>query len=502
MPHRPSGRSTLDSFSNVESSACFPNTRRAQHPRLWTLLLPLLLSACASVAPERDQAALQTLTEGRTAGVSAPWLREPAAIEAAVAELLRAPLGASEAVRLALLNNPSLQAALNRLDISDAERVQAARAPNPYFGIGRFSEGEKLEIERLLRFDVVGLLFLPWKSAWQERQHTLARLDAAQTVVRLATETRKAWVSAVAAQQMVQHLTQVLEAAQAGAELAQRMAQVGNFSRLQQAREQLLQSDAAAQLARARHTAFVERERLTRLMGLWGEQTQYTLTARLPDLPAALPTSLDVEAQALRERLDVRAALTESAHLAESMGVNRVAGYLSGSSLDVVASSIFDNAAGTQESRRGVEIKVPLPVFDLGGARQARAQAEYQLSVNRLREVGVLARSEARQSWHAWRTTYDLARLLRDEVVPLRRTISEESLLRYNGMLSSVWALLGDVRQQSLSVSQAIEAQRDFWLADADLQLTLTGTSAAMLAPTSRPGTASPMTRPSAAAGH
>ena len=478
-----------------------------ERPRGWigVLALCLLLSACASVAPEQDREAVNALTEGRTAGVEAPLLRDPAAIEAAVAELLRAPIGAPQAVRLALLNNPNLQIALNRLDISDAERVQAARAPNPYLGIGRFTEGEKLEIERLLRFDVVGLLFLPWKAQWQARQHTLARLEAAQTVVRLATETRKAWVSAVAAQQMVEHLSQVLEAAQAGAALAQRMAQVGNFSRLQQAREQLLQSDAAAQLARARHTAFVERERLTRLMGLWGDQAQYTLATRLPDLPATLSPAMDVEAQALRERLDVRAALTESAHLAEALGVNQVAGYLSGSSLDVVASSIFDNAAGTQESRRGVEIKVPLPVFDGGGARQARAQAEYQQSVSRLRELGVRARSETRQAWHAWRTSYDLARLFRDEVVPLRKTISEESLLRYNGMLTSVWALLGDVRQQSLSVSQALEAQRDFWLADADLQLTLTGTSLAPLSPSSTAGSAQrnrPAALNTAPAGH
>src|SRR5574343_968548 len=89
--------------------------------------LCLLLSACASVAPEQDREAVNALTEGRTAGVEAPLLRDPAAIEAAVAELLRAPIDAPQAVRLALLNNPSLQIALNRLDISDAERVQAAR---------------------------------------------------------------------------------------------------------------------------------------------------------------------------------------------------------------------------------------------------------------------------------------------------------------------------------------------------------------------------------------
>jgi len=91
--------------------------------------------------------------------------------------------------------------------------------------------------------------------------------------------------------------------------------------------------------------------------------------------------------------------------------------------------------------------------------------------------VAVLARSEAREAYFGWRTAYDLARHYREEVVPLRRFIGDEMLLRYNGMLSSVWDLLGEIRQQSLSVNQALEAQRDFWLADADLQLTLTATS-------------------------
>jgi hypothetical protein len=50
-------------------------------------------------------------------------------------------------------------------------------------------------------------------------------------------------------------------------------------------------------------------------------------------------------------------------------------------------------------------------------------------------------------------------------------------VLRYNGMLSSVWDLLADVRLNISAVNASIDAQRDFWLADTDLQLVLTGTS-------------------------
>ena len=59
--------------------------------------------------------------------------------------------------------------------------------------------------------------------------------------------------------------------------------------------------------------------------------------------------------------------------------------------------------------------------------------------------------------------------------MPLRKTIAEENVLRYNGMLIGVFELLADSREQIGSVIQAIDAQRDFWLADAALQATLIG---------------------------
>ncbi|MGC5189054.1 hypothetical protein ACPXBB_25995, partial [Escherichia coli] len=83
-------------------------------------------------------------------------------------------------------------------------------------------------------------------------------------------DTRRAWLRAVAARQQLASSERMHEAAEAGAELARRMARVGNFSRLQQARELSIQQDTAAQLARARLAATAEHEQLARLMGLWG----------------------------------------------------------------------------------------------------------------------------------------------------------------------------------------------------------------------------------------
>ena len=247
--------------------------------RLTLLPAALLLAGCATLAPDGGLGQVTELTRGKTAGVDATLARgATAGTQNAVADLLAQPLSADAAVRMALLNNPQLHASMAALGISDADRVQAGRLPNPHFAIGRFTEGSQVEIERFLKFDVLGLLTLPWRAQWAGQQSELAHLQAAQDVVRTAADTRKAWVRAVAAQQTAAYMRDVKEAAEAGAELARRMARVGNWSKLQQAREQRLLADATAQLARAEQAAMASREKLTRLLGLWGGQ----LNSRCP----------------------------------------------------------------------------------------------------------------------------------------------------------------------------------------------------------------------------
>ncbi len=442
-------------------------------------LAVVVLGGCASLSPDAGRSDVQTLLAGKTGPVDAQLSTGDKTQDApaVVADLLKEPVTAESAVRIALLNNPAMQGSLATLGISDALRVQAGRLPNPHFAIGRFRMGDEVEIERLLSFNLIGLLSLPWKAQWQNQQHELAKLQAAQDVIRLAADTRKAWIIAVFAQQSALYMQDVKEAAEAGGELARRMARVGNWSKLRQAREQETLNDATVRLARSQQVAFTAREKLNRSMGLWGTQTNYRLAERLPDLPKDVDQIADVEARALRDRLDVRSAMAESSYVAGQLGFNKVTGYLDGLTLTATRTSVFDDAARTRQSRRGLEVELALPIFDWGGARNARSQAMYMQSVARVQAVAVNARSEAREAYFGYRTAYDLARHYRDEVVPLRKFIGDEMLLRYNGMLASAWDLLADSRAQVLAVNSTIEAQRDFWLAETDLQTALTGTS-------------------------
>ena len=443
------------------------------------IAVAMALAGCATVSPDGNTSDINTLTAGKTAGTTAQVAAsDTAATRQAVAKLLGQPVTAESAVRIALLNNPGLHVSMATLGISDADRVQAGTLPNPHFAIGRFTAGDTVEIERALRFNIIGLLTLPWRAKWQSQQHELAKLQAAQEVIKLAADTRKSWINAVAAQQTAQYMADVKLAAEAGGELARRKARVGNWSRLEQAREQVFLADAVTQLAKAQQAAYSEREKLIRLMGLWGQQTEFKLSERLPDIPKTVQEINNVEERALRDRLDVRSSMAESGYVANSLGLVKASGFINALEATYRSNTTFDNAAGDKSASKGWELELPIPIFDWGGANNARAQGTYMQSVARVRQTAVNARSEAREAYQGYRTAYDVAVHYRDEVVPLRKFISDEVFLRYNGMLLSVFDLLGDMRANITAVNSAIEAQRDFWLADADLQTTLTGTSA------------------------
>jgi len=85
------------------------------------------------------------------------------------------------------------------------------------------------------------------------------------------------------------------------------------------------------------------------------------------------------------------------------------------------------------------------------------------------------ATPQLREAYSAYRTSYDLARHYRDEIVPLRKTMADENVLRYNAMLIGVFELLADTRDHITSVMGAIQAQQQFWLADAGLSAALLG---------------------------
>ena len=435
----------------------------------------LLLSACQTWSPDGGMSVVADIVD-HDLNKDVVALRTPEETQAArarVRALLRRPLTADAAVRIAFLNNRGLQAAYNELGLAEAAMVQASLPSNPTFSLSRVSTSIELEIERRIVADILALASLPARAEIAADRFWQAQLRAAEETLRVAAETRRAFYRAVAARELGGLLEQAKSAAETATELARRLGETGAMNKLDQAREQVFYAEVTAQLATARQRAASERERLTRLMGLWGGDLDFKLPDALPALPPlkALPA---IETEAVRRRVDLQVARIELNALAKSYGLTNATRFIN--LLEVSGISKTQREAdGARGSGSGVEVEFQLPIFDFGEVRVRQSEQTYMQALNRLVERAVNVRSEARDAYRNYRSTYDIARHYRDEVVPLRKIISDEMILRYGAMQIDVFALLAEARQRINSSVSAIEARREFWLAHTDLSVAVVG---------------------------
>ncbi|MGZ8258479.1 MAG: TolC family protein, partial [Methylotenera sp.] len=388
-----------------------------------------------------------------------------------VNELLQKPLDADSAVQIALLNNKDLQASFYELGISEADVVQAGRLPNPKFSMLYARNNGDYKIEQALTLNIFSLLTMPKMLEIERRNFEQTKQAVALDVLRLAYKTRLAYFNAVAANEHVRYSQQVGESAEASAELARRMVQAGNWSKLEQAREQSFYADAALDYANARNQQTSTHEALSRLLGVGeGEglsAQQVKLQERLPDLPKTIAELQPFEKTAFEQRLDLQAMRLETEALAKRLGLTKTTRFIN--VLEIGPARVLEGRRG-DPYKKGVDIAFELPLFDWGGAKVARAEAIYMQAVNRTAQMAINAQSEIHEAYSRYSASYDIAKQYRDEIVPLRKKVLEENQLRYNGMLISPFELLADARAQVASVNSYIETLREFWSAETALQ--------------------------------
>jgi outer membrane protein TolC len=182
-----------------------------------------------------------------------------------------------------------------------------------------------------------------------------------------------------------------------------------------------------------------------------------------------------VESEALARRLDLQVGRTELDALAKSYGLTRATRFVNAFDLTAVSKTTIEKPTGQHIQELGPDLELQIPLFDFGEARTREAEETYMAAVNRLAETAINARSQAREAYQSYRSSYNIAVQYRDQVLPLRQTISDETTLRYNAMMIDVFGLLTEARQRVASQTSGVEARRDFWLAAADLDAAILG---------------------------
>ncbi len=133
------------------------------------------------------------------------------------------------------------------------------------------------------------------------------------------------------------------------------------------------------------------------------------------------------------------------------------------------------NALGLKGQYVSVALPERLPDVPPQAGADNQWRARSLLIQNQLpRGAGQRNRTNMDMALAAYQASHALV-LISQEVLKLHEFINEETVLRYNGMLSSSWDVLNEAGKKAQASIDAISAQRDFWLAESDLQWVLQG---------------------------
>jgi hypothetical protein len=294
--------------------------------------------------------------------------------------------------------------------------------------------------------------------------------EARQQAAALRWEVQKLWVDAVASRQSVAHRRNILALAEAGAELGQRMAGVGNWSRARQIQEELPLWEARNRLDQAQWQA--ERALLALWQRIGAGRTVQAVASQLPlHLPPQGPVlakggdAPEVIAQEVVLALQTQALQANLRWPLEDLRARRLMAGLGLSAADLQAAQQALSAQAEQDE----------PVWNPRIAAWGHAfENAWQANI-RADRLARQVRADVQVALSAYQLAHHAARTSQAEVVRLHTELSQETLLRYNGMLQSTWDLLASARSRIDKVDDALQAQRQTWLAHADLMAVLAG---------------------------
>lgn len=430
-----------------------------------------ILGACASVPeeagfPDVHKTAAEKLQK------DVRWNKgtaQDAAAAKAVQTLLERPLSVDDAVQIALLNNPGLQAAYEDLGIAQADLVQAGLLANPVFAADIFAFGNGSAETLSVVQNFLNILTRAGRKQVASSEFESRKFEIGSKISNLAAAVRAVYYKALADEQSLELFKQVTSATEAAAELSERQLQAGNVMPRDQAIQQAFYAQTLLDRVRVETQLSSHREALNRLLGLSGRDVAWNLPGRLPDVLQDKPAIEGLENLAVSQRLDLAAAKQdlETAGYALNLGENYR--YL----------SVFGLGLGLDREPDGrfvgPVLDFGLPIFDQGQAKIAVLEAQRRQRAALLTNLGVEVRSEVREAWTRLAAAQDAARHYESVLLPLNQRIVAENQKLYNGNLVGPYELLLS-KQNELNVARDyIVTVRDYWIAQSDLERAIGG---------------------------
>ena len=390
-----------------------------------------------------------------------------------VREILRKPLTIDAAVQIALLNNRSLQATFEEIGLSAADLLEAATLPNPRFDLSvRFPDKPPsgTYIDYSAAIDFLSIIMIPLKKRVAKEQLASVALRVADDTLELIAQVKSAFYTLQASQQLLKQFKVIVDTNAASLDLAQRQYEAGNISDLALVRQQATYSRSRLDVATTETEIRGNREKLDRLLGLWGEDTNWQISGGLPEVPNAEPPMRGLERLAISQRLDLQADYLQVTSQARNLGLTKSFRLLG--ALDFGVESERETDAQT---RTGPTFAIELPVFNQGQARIARGEAALRQAEDKFEALAIDVRSRIRELRDELTSKREIAHFYEDELLPGERRILNESLLNYNAMQIGDFELFATKADEARTEREYLEAVRDYWITQAELERVVGG---------------------------
>ena len=437
----------------------------------------LLLTGCATVKPQAAFQSVQDQVAAQT-GFRTTWNQNSAddqRAEAAVRNILAHPLSADDAVRVALLGNPELQASFEEIGISKADLVQAGLLHNPtLMASWRFPDRPPsiTDSEYSIAADFLDLVMIPMrvKISRANLEQTELRLD--HEVLRLVTEVKSAFYEYQGDVQLMARLDLIGEVDRQGADLAKAQHDAGNITDLELADREAQSALAHVYLANAKKEKLAAREKLNRLMGLSDAGLDWKAAPNLPELPAHDGSLANLESRALAQRRDLAAAKREVDALAMALALKTNTRFVP---TEIRIGVDTEKSSDTGQHLTGPTLDLTLPIFDQGQGDIAKLTAQHHMAERRMQALAIRIRSDVRQARETLKMQRELAEYYRKTVVPLNLKIVNDTQAQFNAMQKSTYDLFAGKQRELEAEKGYVEAWRDYWIARAELEQAVGG---------------------------
>lgn len=434
----------------------------------------LLLGGCLSSSITADIAEVRARTHVPALADVADLTVDPDSDDDA-RDLLAEPLDADAAVRVALLNNRELRARLRELGVARGRLIEARQVANPTFEVESLPE-RNTALELRVEYDLTSLVLAPLRAKAAAADLQAARLDVAGDVVRLGYEVRTAYYTLQAAGQRLAIAQRALDAFAASRDAATALLEAGSISALDASSQIAAFEKARVTVARIELEVAAQRERLQRLLGLHGEDTEWSLRGEMPPVPDASPLADEPETRVVRASLELAAMRSRLEAIARRTRLSRTQGWLPEIDVDVHALRGDPESTATGGPVRvGAGVSLSVPLFNQRRGTTRAHEAEFDALMERYHGLAIDLRSAARESRNLVVSAYARARQYQQVILPAQRRVVDETQLQYNAMQLGVFQLL-QARREQLDVELAyVETLREYWSAAAALDTLLAG---------------------------